>query len=220
MSIKIPGDVIPESTNLLDGIYDFTVESLEPIETSTGKLALKCQLRVLKGLPNTKGLVHYEMFTIGSNDDPGARETDTWASSFGAIMCRKLCNKAGVKFDGDLQKVARELEGQKVSGKIVYTVQGKFNKDGTENPYAGNARSQVKDWYEIGARVPGADEGAAKGAKLAVAAAPKKALKAPPPPDDNEEEEEEAEEEEEETPPKRGSKSRKPARTEDEDDED
>ena len=94
-------------------------------------------LRVTKG-PNgttaSKGLTHYEQFTIGSNDDPQAREGNTWLSSFGAISLKKMCGKAGVKFAGDVEAVARELEGQKVSGRVVYTVQPKFNKDGTENP--------------------------------------------------------------------------------------
>ena len=97
MAIKIP-EGIPDSTNLLDGIYTFKVESMEPIETSTGKLALKVALRVTKG-PNgttaSKGLTHYEQFTIGSNDDPQAREGNTWLSSFGAISLKKAQETMG-----------------------------------------------------------------------------------------------------------------------------
>lgn len=217
MGIKIP-EGIPDSTNLLDGIYTFKVESMEPIETSTGKLALKVALRVTKG-PNgttaSKGLTHYEQFTIGSNDDPQAREGNTWLSSFGAISLKKMCGKAGVKFAGDVEAVARELEGQKVSGRVVYTVQPKFNKDGTENPYAGNARSQVKDWYEVGAEPAATDASPAK--PKAAQAEPKKAPKAPPPPadDDDDDEEEEA--------PKAKSKSgkaSKPAPADDDEDDD
>lgn len=199
MAIKIPGDQIPDSTNLPDGIFDFRGESLEPTETSTGKLAIKAALRVIAPKSH-KGLVHYEQFTIGSNEDPKAREAETWASSFGAIQCKKMVQKSGVKFTGDLQQVAREWEGQKISGRVVYTVQPKFNKDGTENPFAGNARSQVKDWYEIGEKVAGA-EGAVT--PKATAKPPKAAPKPPPPDDDDEDDDEE-----EAPAPKRESKSR------------
>lgn len=207
MSIKIPGEAIPDSTNLPDGIFDFRIESFEPVETQTGKLALKSALRVT-GPKSHKGLVHYEQFTIGSNDDPQAREASTWASSFGAITCKKMCAKAGVKFSGDLENVARELEGQSVTGRVVYTVQPKFNKDGTENPYAGNARSQVKDWYEPGERTAGLGDGGAP-----AKAAPKavKAPKAPPPPADDDDEDD--------APPPPKAKKAKAAPPPDDDDE-
>ena len=202
MAIKIPGDSIPDSTNLPDGIFDFRGESLEPVETTTGKLAIKAALRVIAPKSH-KGLVHYEQFTIGSNDDPQAREAETWASSFGAVQCKKMVTKSGVKFTGELQTVAREWEGQKVSGRVVYTVQPKFNKDGTENPFAGNARSQVKEWFEIGEKVATADAASIAGKATAT---PKKAPKAaaPPPPSDDDDDEDE----EEEPAPKRESKSR------------
>ena len=191
--INVPGEQIPDSTNLLDGYYDFTIESLEPVETSTGKLAIKCAMRVTAP-KKCKGLSHFEQFTIGSNDDPQAREDETWAQSFGAIMCKKMLKKAGVAFAGSLEHIAAEAQGTHVSGKVVYTVQAKFNKDGTENPYAGNARSQVKDWYEPGEQTPRVEGTDASPAKKPVAAAPKAAKKPAPPPadDDDDEEEEEA----------------------------
>lgn len=210
MGIKIP-EGIPDSTNLPDGRFDFKIESMEPVETSTGKLALKVALRVV-GPKTHKGLTHYEQFTIGSNDDPQAREASTWTSSFGAISLKKMCAKAGIKFQGDLEQVASELQGQKVAGRVVYTVQPKFNKDGTENPYAGNPRSQVKDWYEVGEQQAALGESGGGSAKPK--AEVKKAPKAPPPPadDDDDEEEEEA--------PKATSKSGKKPKPPVDDDED
>ena len=187
--INVPGEQIPDSTNLLDGYYDFTIESLEPVETQTGKLAIKTVLRVTAP-KKCKGLSHFEQFTIGSNDDPMAREDETWAQSFGAIMCKKMLKKAGVAFAGSLEHIAAEAQGTHVSGKIVYTVQPKFNKDGTENPYAGNARSQVKDWYEVGEQQPRV-EGSAKSGGKPAKPAPKPAKPAPPPADDDDEDEEE-----------------------------
>lgn len=215
MGINIPGEQIPDSTNLLDGFYDFKVESMEPVTTQTGKLAIKVAMRV-QSPKKCKGLTHYEQFTIGSNDDPEAREPETWGQSFGAISLKKLCKKAGVAFAGALEHVAAEMQGRAVSGKVVYTVQPKYNKDGTENPYAGNARSQVKDWYEVGEQTPRLEGG--KADAPAVKAAPK-VVKAPPPPaDDDEDEEDEA--------PKARSKSSKsvaakrPAVDEDDEDDD
>ena len=232
--MKIPGKAVPDSSNLPDGIYLFGVENFSVAESKDGYVQFHAQLRALQPKSH-KGLPHFESWTIGHKDDPSADDELTW-KRFPATRCKQFVTRAGVEFDGDPEDVARQLHGQKVMGRIVNTIQAKFNRDGTENPYAGNVQCQAKEWYEPGDKEAEVTEQAAPSGKR-----PAKSTRAAKAEEVEEEEEEEAEEppkrpvrskpakakeeieeeeeEEEEVRPRRGSKST-PKRAADEDEED
>jgi len=146
--VRIPGKLIPDSSNLPDGVYLLRVEGFDVAESYDGYLQFKAQLRVEEPKSH-KGLPHFEQWTIGHVKDPNANDDATW-KRFPATCCKQFVTRAGASFDGDPEDVAAELRGQRVMGRLVNTINPAKNRDGTPNPYAGETRCQVKDWYEPG----------------------------------------------------------------------
>ena len=117
-----------------------------------------------------------------------------------------MCGKAGVKFAGDVEAVARELEGQKVSGRVVCPPRCSRSSTRTAPRIPFN-NAEPGEGLVRGRRFRGAATEGGPAKPKAAQAEPKKAPKAPPPPadDDDDDEEEEA--------PGQKSKSGRPVQT-------
>lgn len=158
---------IPEAGLLPAGLLLFEIAEGKETETSTNKLAYQVQLVVLEPA-GARGMPAWNMFTIGSNDDPMAEEDETWRRSFGGRQMKTMAVKAGVAFDGrDMDEVCADLKGQRVLAMCEVQVEPETGKDGLPNAYAGRIRNNFTAWYAPGSREPFLKEEGQTGAPLA-----------------------------------------------------
>ena len=75
-----------------------------------------------------KGLLYFENFVIGSDDDLGADDLKTWANAVGAKIWKQVIDKAGVPKTGAVDLVCSQAKGQQVLAEIGIEVEQKEGK--------------------------------------------------------------------------------------------
>jgi len=221
---KIPKGIPPVGVTVVGSLLLKIGQFDRDATTQDGRSMPKVQLTIEEPTSH-KGLVVFEQFCLGTEDDPEADEADTWKKSYG---CRDLCTMAeaaGVEYEGvSPDQLLDNLEGQMVGA--VYTrfiepekITRGENK-GEDNPYAGQERAKRQRWLVPGEFEPEVDDagGKKKSAKAASKAATKKAARVA-----DEDEDEESEEDEDHTPPPKKAAAKKkvkaPESPEEEDEE-
>ena len=84
MSKQVPWDVIPENTGIVlpEQLYKLEIDNMEETASGGGKYMIKGTFKVLEPEAQ-KGLLYFENFVIGSDDDLGADDPKTWANAVG-----------------------------------------------------------------------------------------------------------------------------------------
>jgi hypothetical protein len=135
---------VQDSTIVPAGTYQVSVDSLEATTSSTGKLMYKGGFRIVE--PKLfENVIVWEQFTVGTDDDPGAEDPQTWLSPK-AVAVRQLKQLFGAaKLDMRLEvdQLVAQVVGSHVTSVVKVETQAKLNRDGTENRYAGNEKNRV-----------------------------------------------------------------------------
>ena len=153
---------IPDASVLPAGAYLLSIESIEETASRAGALMYNFNFRVVEPAALV-GLPYYEHCNIGSPADPEAADPETWKLSIGARVMKRIFKAAGVELSEDLDDVIATATGQQVVGIINQTIQGKKNRDGSDNPYADRPQNNSAGWYAPGEREVGLE--AANGAQ-------------------------------------------------------
>lgn len=139
------GELLPRMLATLEG------KDLEAVTTSTGKLMYKTRSEIVEPT-DAAGQSFFDNFVIGSDADPAAEEKATW-NGFGGKRFRSMMEASGVEMSPkDDEELASEWAGQRYMAFITVRTQAERNKDGSENPYAGNQSNEAKAYYAIGER--------------------------------------------------------------------
>jgi hypothetical protein len=168
MSKQVPWDVIPENTGIVlpEQLYKLEIDNMEETASGGGKYMIKGTFKVLEPEAQ-KGLLYFENFVIGSDDDLGADDPKTWANAVGAKIWKQVIDKAGVPKTGAVDLVCSQAKGQQVLAEIGIEVEQK------EGKYKGTERNRARRWYRVGERPVG-------GAPVSAAAAVGKPATPPP----------------------------------------
>lgn len=192
MSRLIPFGNVPDSNVFPDGIFRLKIEKIEAVMTKeregkASKLMYKTTSKVVEPKAHA-GLLYFDQFVIGTEDDPEAEELLTWQTSFGARNFKKLCAKTGVPMadEEDEESYLNNLKGAEYLATIVQKIEpDKKNINGVEvdNPYKGQVRNNTTAYWAIGekdaALSNGHDKPATRGARTTAAKAPADGKPAP-----------------------------------------
>jgi len=192
MGRKWAPDDIPDSVQLPDQTYHFKVEEIEETETAgrdgKAKKLMYVAHMVVLAPKQYKGLKFNDNFVIGSDEDPKAKDPDTWKAAIGSRRMKDLFKAAKVTLKPDLDACREECEGNEVVADVVLQPD---RKDKTR------MNNNVTKYHKVGEKEPGgAKEGASTGPKKIAqppvegegeetptpASTVKKAKKLPPPP--------------------------------------
>lgn len=157
MSMKIPWDDIGEPGSSFDiGLaYLFEIEDAELTESKGGKAMVKVMFRCMEPDP---GAIYYDNYTLGSDDDPEAKDPATLTKAYGMKLLKKMLSQAGAKLGSDMEKVLDRAKGRKVG--IIF----KNEKDDR-----GEERARASRYFAEGEMAPGTNAGKAKAAAPKVA---------------------------------------------------
>ncbi|MCH7759818.1 hypothetical protein IIA15_00230 [candidate division TA06 bacterium] len=145
---------IPDSAVVDDGIYLLAVESLEETVSQSGKLMYHLTARIEEP-SDFSGLFQNEYFCVGTDDDPGADDPETWRKSISARILKRFIKAAQIPMDGDMDMICASAEGSKFLARIIQIVD-----DGKKNPeYKGNISNSLKGFFTVGEREVGLDGG-------------------------------------------------------------
>jgi hypothetical protein len=194
MGAKPPWKDIPDTNLVPADAYEVTVRELAETMSKAGedqksKLMYVATLRITAPKAFT-GLQLYDRFTIGTNDDPHAKDPETWKGSFAARRMKQFVKAIKIPLGDDMDDTMEAAEGQKCIAMVNLDPKRKDPKTGREY---GESNS-IAAYYELG--TPNVVVGGMKAAGPAVPAkpaTPKKAAKV-------------EDEEEEETPPAKAAK--------------
>lgn len=223
MGKKVPWGDVQESSLVPDGCYHVKCESITAKKTKeANKLMYDPVYRIIapKGF---KGLPVFDHYVIGSDEDPAAKDPDTWKGAIGARNMKRAFKKMGLDVGGtrDIDELINEAEGQE----LLLLVSIETQKKGQ---YKGRKQNRIDSYYaigehEVGIEEPDEDDDEGDDDEDEAPSPKKRALKkksAPADDDDEPEDDDEEEEEEEEEPaPKKKAKAKKAPVEDDEDDE-
>lgn len=170
----IPWDEIPDGSTVPDGVFQVRGESLEATVTSTGKKMYSCHLAI-EGPDDYAGMMLFENFVIGSEEDPNAQLLSTWKRSVGARRMKAMLAAA--------QMPQATNEGQITAGfkgtVFLVSVTQYEEKDGD---YKGMVRNRIGGFHRIGERAVGLGKkgGARAGGGTSAVAPPAAPPVAPP----------------------------------------
>lgn len=223
---KVNVGAIPKTRSALpSGTYEVKITKLEASESRTHKLMYVGEFAVT-GHPvhkHLKGRKFFENFTIGTDDDPEADQSDEPWMGFAAARLKECWQAAGVEMTDDPDENCAESVGGEI------TVQAVKAKDKT-----GRWRSNITSFMPVGEEEPElfddeGDEEEPAPKKKSKGKSKKTVAEPDEEPDDDEDEEDEEEEEEPPKKKKRGRSKkggkkpparRKASRRDEEDDED
>lgn len=150
-------DDIPDVGLVPAGTYQASIVEIElPDEdgqtgwTSTGKAMARVRLDIVEPAAFA-GMPVFARFTLGTEDDPGADEEQTWKTSFGARMFNRLLNKAGATARSVDERCAEALEQQ-----VIIVVS---ERSYTDNEGRSQKSNDVNSIYALGEREPRVDDG-------------------------------------------------------------
>jgi len=159
--------VLPDCTVLTEG------QELRVEVTSTGKKMYVMQASVAEG--DYSGQYIFENFVIGTDDDPGAMQLETWKKSVGARRLKGLLKAASIPESTSEQQLCIGFGGCK----FITQVSQYTEKAGD---YAGTVRNRF-NFYKVGTRATGGGVSKPKPVVAPAAPAPPTgAPSAPPPP--------------------------------------
>lgn len=145
---------IPDSAVVDDGIYLLVVESLEEMVSQSGKLMYHLTARIEEPT-DFSGLFQNEYFCVGTDDDPGADDPETWRKSISARVLKRFIKAAQIPMEGDMDVICASAEGSKFLARIIQVVDS-----GKKNPeYKGNITNSLKGFFTVGEREVGLDGG-------------------------------------------------------------
>jgi len=152
MGRRMPFEEIPDSNVVPGGIYPLKALKLEETESQTGKLMYKLSVQIMDDpkVGDYSGMVLFEQFTIGNDDDLKAEQVDTWKRSFGAKMLKQLIAASQIAERNDLDKICANFADHQFLGNINYSVE-------KEGPYAGTPRNRINSFFAVGSREVGID---------------------------------------------------------------
>lgn len=152
MGRRMPFEEIPDSNVVPGGIYPLKALKLEETESQTGKLMYKLSVQITDDpkVGDYSGMVLFEQFTIGNDDDLKAEQVDTWKRSFGAKMLKQLIAASQIAERNDLDKICANFADHQFLGNINYSVE-------KEGPYAGTPRNRINSFFAVGSREVGID---------------------------------------------------------------
>lgn len=187
MGRKWNPEAVPNDTLLPRGTYLMEIGEIEESDAN-GKLVYKPSFTVQEPKPYKGKKLFGVTWWVGSDDDPDARDPETWAASRGVIDLKKCLVKSGVKPTPDIDE-----DRKKAEGRMVGVVVGKKPRKSDPDRYDNTA----SDYFVPGSRPYEMFE--EDGPKPLP---PKKATPPPPPPPPQDEDEgDEDDEGEEEAPP-------------------
>jgi hypothetical protein len=168
MSRIVPLGNIPDSNIVPDGTYHLKVVELKSDTTKVkedddnprpARLFYRLAAQIVAPAAY-KGQFYREDFYIGTDEDPDAEQLDTWSSSFGARNFKKFLKATGVAFgdEEDDDSLAAAVKGQEYLATIVQKIEPEKRKDGSENPYKGQARNNVTGYWIVGEKEPALNE--------------------------------------------------------------
>lgn len=184
----------PDSDVVPTNLYYLTVADLKWEYTNDGKLNLATQMKV-EAPEMWKGATIFPRFFIGTDDDPGADQPETWKKRGAQDLKKFLVGVFGevAALTGD---IAADVEATRGAGVLCLinaetdnrqTVKDKDTGAQVPNPYLGREQNRYKKWFppsdpEAYARVGLMETPSAGGkAKPSAPAAPRPPA-APPPP--------------------------------------
>jgi hypothetical protein len=166
-------DGIPDTGVVPDGIYQVSIADLEETAAKNGKLMYNIRFEVIEPA-DFAGMGIFEIFVIGSEEDPDATEDATWIKSIGARRLKQALKAAQVPLDNDMDNVIAAA----IQQQLVISVTQEVEAEGT---YAGRVRNRISAFYQLGHKEVGlTDAPSAKAKPRTVApAVPRAAMAAP-----------------------------------------
>lgn len=130
-----PWNEIPDSDNLPAGYWGFTLISIEQGWTQDGRLKYNVQLRLREDNPDFAGRIHFESFTIGTEDDPDPERYDS--KVFGVKRLKWMFKAMALAPSEDPDQLLLDCVGKNFDAKVRISPE-------TES-FA--ARSQIQDFF-------------------------------------------------------------------------
>lgn len=100
--------VVDLAGNIPDGMYNIRITQGEETETKDGRYRISVKSRVTDGAH--KNAPYNFGFMIGTPEDPGADEEDTWRMSFPARLYKSFLKACDVPETGDVEEELESLE--------------------------------------------------------------------------------------------------------------
>ena len=139
-------------TVLDDGYYAFDIESCEEQTARSGNYMMVVGFRGAEPA-SAAGTLHTENYVVGTPEDPGAADPDTWAKSVGFSRFARLMDRAKVARNGaEAEQVCQEAIGKRVILQVQQEVEPAIDKYGQPNQYAGRVRMRVRESFAVGER--------------------------------------------------------------------
>lgn len=180
MGKNVNWDDVPDSNVVPGGAYLLEISEMEETQTKAengAKLMYKVTLLTLEPI---QGMMLFENFVIGTDEDPDGDDPKSW-KGISARRMKAFLKAAQIPLAGDMEEVCETAKGNQFVGKVVVT-----EDDGTRDPkYKGQLRNRITSYYAIGEKEPELeDDGGAQAAKPAAkkvtpAPAPKASAAAP-----------------------------------------
>ncbi len=181
MPRPLPWDEIPDTNVVPGGLYPLVAVSMEEIYSKEhSKLMYKVCVQIMDdaGVQDFSGMLLWEQFTIGSEEDPNATELNTWKKSFGAKMLKQMIAASQIAERADMDKICLNFKDHQLIANISYSVD-----NDPESEYRGQPQNRMRGFYKMGEREVGIDPKSYaeyKGGGAAGVSAP--TVAAPPPP--------------------------------------
>lgn len=147
MSTSVPWDIIPDDQGVIlsSGLKKLAIDNMEETSSNNGKYMIKAVFKVMEPA-NEEGLLYFDRFVIGSNEDLGAKDPETWAKAMGAKIFKQVMEKAGVPRKNTVEEMCHAARGCQVLADIGIEVETK------EGKYKGKERNRARKWYRVGER--------------------------------------------------------------------
>lgn len=146
---------VPDSTVLPKCDVLCRIASLKKVKSSTGKLMYKAEYRVVDdGEGRFKNLPIFDQYVIGSDKDPDADSDKTWIEAPGARNMKRLFKKLGLDTTKDVDDLVDESEDQEIGLSLTKYIEPEKRRDGSDNPFAGQPRNRVSNFWTPGEKEP------------------------------------------------------------------
>jgi len=116
MAVKPPWKDIPDTNLVPEMVYAVTVKEMtegksKPSNTTQAKLMFTLQLKIDEPKAH-KGLILWDRFTVGTEDDPEAKDPETWKTSFAARRLKQAVKALKVTLGNDMEDTMDAAQGQ------------------------------------------------------------------------------------------------------------
>lgn len=143
MSKQVPWDAIPDSVGnvLPTGMYKLEVEEMLESESKKGKYMLKATFRVLEPVEQA-GMVVFDNYTIGSDNDPGGDDPKSW-EGIAAARWKDVIKKSATAQRPTVEETCHAAKGMQFLADVTVEVE-------KEGEYKGRERNRIKKTYRVG----------------------------------------------------------------------